>query len=56
MFTFLFLSPRFGGTDSTMTNTWERQMHIIPGRRERHLPWSGKSLLMLGQIGGEKEA
>lgn len=54
MFTFLFLSLRFGSTDSTVTNTWGRQMHIIPGGGERLLPWSEKSLLMLGQIGGER--
>lgn len=56
MFTSLLLSRWFGGTDNAVTNTWGRQMRIIPGGGERHLPWSAKSLLMLGRIGAGKEA
>lgn len=38
MFTFLFLSRKFGGTDSAMTNTWERQMCIIPVKEKDTCP------------------
>lgn len=34
MFTFLFLSHKWGGIGSFVTNTWERKMCIIPVRNQ----------------------
>lgn len=59
MFTFLFLSHKEGGIGSLVTNTWEREMCIIPVRKggggegRRLLSSTGKCLPVSCQFGGD---